>query len=238
MKLLALPLDETDTRWIDAWVKALPGDELAHADRFHRPVDRTRYIAAHALLRCALSALDSRAPASLPLARGMHGKPFLSDGPKPQFNLTHTEGLAAIALHDRPVGCDAEPIGRRVTEAAFAMMAVEERAWLRTFDTEDARGRAFIRLWTVKEAFAKAAGPGLSLPLHSFAFDLTARCPYLLRAPPEYADGIDWTFGHHDAGPRHIIALAAQGAAIPVEVRFCAGADIARAATTGPPLLL
>ncbi len=210
MQLLALPLNEADESRLPAWTEALDRDTVARADRFRFAPDRTRFIAAHALLRTALAAALGRRPSQLAFALGPHGKPFLADTPGPHFNLTHTPGLAALALHAVPVGCDAEPTARRVTEAVFPVMAEEEAQWLRTLRTPAERQAAFIQLWVLKEAFTKSLGLGFALSPKSYAFDISRGRIDLARMPARYADGPGWQFALDRIGTSHVIALAAE----------------------------
>ncbi len=215
MQLLALPIDEADDTWTCAWSQALDAEELSRAERFHRAADRMRYIAAHALLRTALGAATGEPPAALTFARGSHGKPFLPAFPALHFSLTHTAGLAAIALHSSPVGYDAEPMNRHVDEAVFTMLAREERAWLLGLKPGVIRKTAFIRLWVMKEAYLKATGLGLSLALNAFAFCLAGDTIGMVRAPTGRED-IGWQFLVSGVGQGHVAGLAVQGARTPL----------------------
>lgn len=239
MQLLALPVQEADERWVPAWSAALDAEDTARAARFVRAADRTRFIAAHALLRTVLGALTGRDPASLVVAQGPHGKPFLPGYPALHFNLTHTAGLTAVALHASDIGCDAEPAGRKVADTVFSMMAPEEQSWLLGLDPGPVRQKAFIRLWVVKEAFVKALGLGLVLDPRRYAFDVSDGAIRLSRAPAKYADGA-WNFFCLRAGPDHVAAVAVRGplapAAAPVP-QFISAETIARAAA-GCPLPL
>ncbi len=241
MEFLALPIDETDESWVSAWRQALDAEELAQADRFRRAADRTRYIAAHALLRTAISAASGRPPASLTLTRGPYGKPFLPATPALHFNLTHTAGLVAVALHSSPIGCDAEPANRHMEEGVLYMMAAEERGWLRRLPPGAVRDRAFIKLWVIKEAFSKALGLGLSLDPSAYAFDCAGEKMNLCRAPAAHTRDIIWNFSTTLFGLNHWVALAVQGdpgsAGLPSPRHLSAGV-VAGAATDGLPLRL
>jgi 4'-phosphopantetheinyl transferase len=241
MEFLALPVDEADESRVVAWSQALDAEELGQADRFRRTADRTRYIAAHALLRTALGAVTGRPPASLALARGPYGKPFLPAAPALHFSLTHTVGLTAVALHSSPVGCDAEPADQYVEEGVLSMMAAEERGWLLGLRPGAARGRAFIRLWVIKEAFCKALGLGLSLDPAAYAFDLLGKEVKLRRAPDAYTQDVVWNFSANPFGLTHMVALAVQGdpgsAGLPLP-RYLSADAVAGAATCGTPLQL
>ncbi len=208
MKLFALRLDEQrDAALGGAWAEVLDGDERARADRFRRADDRTRYLAAHALARVVLGTETGLPPASLRFGRTTHGKPVIEGICGPHFNLTHTEGLVACAVHGTPIGCDAEPAGRVVEPAILDLLADGERDRLLGLPSDQARNRAFIRLWVVKEAFVKCLGLGLLLDPATYSFDVTGRGGHLVHAPPGLDPG-RWHVTLPDAGRDHVVAVA------------------------------
>lgn len=97
---------------------------------------------------------------------GPYGKPYLKRAPV-QFNLTHCRGLAAFAVGKRECGIDAECWNRKPGAAIRRACSPEETAYL---EQSTHPGFAFFRLWTLKEAFVKAVGRGLSYPLAEAAF--------------------------------------------------------------------
>ena len=194
----------------EVWGRVLGAEEHAHASAFRRIEDRTRYRAAHALLRVTLGAAIGSPPASLRFRRTAEGKPTLAEPQGPQFNLTHTDGLVACALHDEPVGLDAELGRRKVEDATFTMLAPFEQAWLRRIPVGIQRDEAFIRLWVAKEAFVKCLGLGLLLDPTRYALDLGGDQIRLHQVPPEVGPG-PWEIDFLDAGPRHVSAVATGG---------------------------
>ena len=98
--------------------------------------------------------------------KGPYGKPYLK-GSSIQFNLTHCRGLAAFAIGKRECGIDAESFERKPGAAIRRACSPEEMAYLERSADPDF---AFFRLWTLKEAFIKATGQGLSFPLAEAAF--------------------------------------------------------------------
>jgi 4'-phosphopantetheinyl transferase len=211
VQIALLPIDEhADRVYCEAWANTLNEAERAQADRFRRSEDRTRYIAAHALTRVMLGVAIGEAPRGLRLSVGSHGKPFLQDRDGVHFNLTHTDGLVACALHDAPVGCDAEPSDRVVGTDVFDLLAVHERRWLLGVSSGQQRNQAFIRLWVVKEAFVKCLGLGLLLDPSTYAFDLADGAARLVEAPATIGCG-PWTVPLLDVGPGHVFAIATEG---------------------------
>jgi 4'-phosphopantetheinyl transferase len=154
----------------EAWTGALSAEEGARADRFRLAADRAAYVAAHALLRALLAAHGVPRPR---FAAGPWGRPELADAAVPlRFSLTHTRRLVAAAVAWRDdVGVDAETTDPALdaTGLAARFFAPAEAAMLRNLPVP-ARPDTFCRLWTLKEAFAKAVGRGLSVPLDAFAF--------------------------------------------------------------------
>jgi 4'-phosphopantetheinyl transferase len=145
-----------------------------------------------------------------------------------RFNLTHSRGAVALAVSGgREVGIDIEE-RRRVVEylqLAERFFSADEARHLRRLAPEQ-RGEAFFAIWTLKEAFVKGIGRGLTFPLDAFCFDLEV--DRLVRFRP-LADFVspDWHFTHFDLGAHHRGALAVQdlaGRAVTVLMRDWAAA--------------
>lgn len=141
----------------------LSPDERARADAFAREVDRRRSALVRAALRRAVGEALGVDPRRVAFTVGPWGKPAVADHPGLHVNASHTDDLALVALtRAAPVGVDVERVGRPVealdlARRYFAAGEAEAIAALR----EPARTRAFLRLWTRKEALLKAAGRGL-----------------------------------------------------------------------------
>lgn len=160
----------------------LPAEERERAQRFHFRRDWESYTAAHALLRGTLTLLAEDAglriaPPDWRFSVGGHGKPepVLPAGCPPfRVNLSHTRGLAAVAVAlDRDVGVDVEWLDRTNLTADLAdrFFAPAECAQLVGLSPE-AEKEALFAFWTLKEAYIKAVGMGLALPLGAFAYTL------------------------------------------------------------------
>jgi 4'-phosphopantetheinyl transferase len=158
-----------------ALAQMLDQTELSRAERFHFEHDRQSYIAAHALTRAMLSSHASIAPSAWRFAAGSHGKPEIEGAEVHlQFNLSHTRGLVAVAVtrqHD--VGIDVEQIDpkRLGLDVADRFFAPVEALHLRSLPKEE-QPEASYAYWTLKEAYIKAIGLGLSCPLDAFNFVL------------------------------------------------------------------
>lgn len=142
----------------------LSAEERARAARFVFPRDRARYEAAHGALRRLLARHTGRAAESLCLVQGAFGKPRLAGYPAVEFNLSHSQGLALIAIGRTPLGVDVEmrrPFNDWRALAAAHFTEAEQSAI--ASQPADLQADAFLRCWTRKEACLKALGVGLSV---------------------------------------------------------------------------
>jgi 4'-phosphopantetheinyl transferase len=189
--------------WIDL---TLSPEELARAQRFAHAKDQNLYRTAHGLLRQILSRHASTAPADWRFDIAAHGKPILAPGQAElAFNLTHTDGLVAVAVSSSPaIGIDAESLDRRSINPDIGRdkFSASEIVWLNGHSASD-RNAAFLRLWTAKEAFLKATGKGLTRRLSSFTVYLEAGCVQ--------ADDGFWTIVESRPTPRHFLAATVPG---------------------------
>lgn len=200
---------------IAAAVGLLSDEELAQYGRFHFAEDARDYAAAHALLRTVLSRDGARAPRDWQFEKTPAGKPFLRDadaGGDASFSLSHTRGMVACAVtRDADVGIDVERIDRDVNAGGIAMrfFAPAETAALGRLAPE-LRARRFFDLWTLKEAFVKALGLGLSFPLNRVAFDVDdlAAGPAIAFSGPPDIPALPWQFELFTPSPAYRAAVA------------------------------
>jgi 4'-phosphopantetheinyl transferase len=157
---------------LGALAQYLSADERQRASRFRHERDRNHFTAARGLLRVILGHYLSLPPDQITFSYGPRGKPCLAQtGPQPlSFNLSHSQGLVLFAFAaGGNVGVDVEAI-RAVEgddEVVERFFSPAERAEYRSLPTQQ-KPYAFFNCWTQKEAFIKAVGDGLSLPLDSF----------------------------------------------------------------------
>ena len=161
--------------------------EKERAARFHFERDRTRFVAAHGALRVILGGYLACDPRVIPFEHAPRGKPFVP-GSEVRFNLSHSGSVGLVALvAGAEVGCDVEKVSERVPidELAARFFSASEREALASLPGPERR-TAFFACWTQKEAFVKARGEGLTLPLD--AFDVSIHEPGGLRATRPQAD--------------------------------------------------
>jgi len=176
------------------------GDDIfAQAMRLRRDSDRRSFIVAHAALRHMLANVAGIPQSSLRIWRDENGKPHLAnrecDAPPIHFNVSHTNGLAAVAIAGHPVGIDVEAMRDIVdmTSLAQSVLAPESIAALHAASENDRRA-LFFRFWCLGEAFIKATGIGMGLDLASFAFT-PAGVPKLTRISRGWGPIERWRFG-------------------------------------------
>lgn len=210
-------LDKIDTALADEYLALLSDDEREHVARFAHEPSRQQSLASRALLRTVLSQYLGEDPRKLVFQRNAYGKPSLKPPCKLpiEFNLSNTRGLVVCAVAQRhAVGIDVEPLDRQAEYLGLARhyFAAPEIALLEQRPPAEQR-QAFIELWTLKEAFIKARGMGLSLPLDSFAFDLSAGHPPRISLLAR-SEGVsrDWQFAQLELADQYQIALAVQRA--------------------------
>ena len=150
----------------------LDEDERARASQFAFPKDRDLFVATRGWLRLLLGGYLGQRAERLRFAVGPNGKPALAHPSAPlYFNVSHsgTRALLVFAA-DRAVGVDIERVEDRTDalDLAPTVFTPHEQALLQDAPP-DGRLTMFFRLWTGKEAYLKAAGGGLSIPLQNFS---------------------------------------------------------------------
>src|SRR5580658_1162587 len=194
-----------------AFETTLAPDEKARADRFHFPRDRNAFVATRGILRELLGRYAGRPPSELVFDYGERGKPSLRGAPSQpiQFNVSCSQGLALLAFAmGRGVGIDVELIrpsfaGVEIAERYFAPQEIEElRALPPSLIAE-----GFFHCWARKEAYVKARGEGLQIPLRSFRVSLTPGQPERL----ESADSARWSLHSITPEANYVGALVVEG---------------------------
>lgn len=187
--------------------------ERARIERFVRERDRRLQLLGRVMMRVLLSAYSGVPPDAWRFVAGAHGKPEIAEpalDPPIGFNLSHTTGLVAAGFaRGAEVGIDVEWLDRRVatTDLARRFFAPAEIAHLES-TPEEGRKEAFFVLWTLKEAYLKARGLGLSVPLSSVVFRLGAPGPRVGFAASLEDNPARWQFARYAPAPRHRLALA------------------------------
>ncbi len=202
----------------------LSEDERERAKRYRFEQDRSRFVAARAALRRILGGCVGLPAAEVVFEYGAYGKPALAGGlsGEVQFNLSHCEGLALIAVTSgRRVGVDLERIRSAVAKEALAerFFSDVEVAALRALPPEQ-QDEAFFACWTRKEAYIKARGDGLSIPLDAFSVSLIPGEPPALLDCSGFPDDVGgWSLQSFTPAPGFVAALAVEGGDTPLVPR-------------------
>ncbi len=214
--LWRVPLDQPPDIVARLW-QTLAADERARAERFAFTPLRQRFIVARGALRDLLSRYTGEAPDRVALTYGAQGKPALvarAGRADLHFNLSHSESLAVYAVtRAHAVGVDVEHV-RPITDRdqiAQRFFAAREVAALRALPPERQLA-GFFACWTRKEAYIKARGEGLALPLSQFAVavdpDASAALLWVGDDPLEAAR---WSLGTFAPEEGYAASLAVRG---------------------------
>lgn len=179
----------------------------------HEAAPRQRRTRLDALLRRVLSRYAGIEPARLDFGREPRGRPFLRHPGVPDFNLSDTVGGSVIAVAQRGrVGIDLEQVERQLPHRRLAQryFAADENAVLAGLP-DDAARRAFLRLWTAKEASCKATGTGIYGQLDRWVFDPLAHAPRLLALPGDAGAASLWHHRRVTPAPGYTAVLACLG---------------------------
>ena len=195
----------------------LSDDELSKVDRFHFLKDRNNFVAARGILRTILSRYVNLEPHELSFHYTHYGKPELIQKRSHRtirFNVSHSKDIALYAFtYDRKIGVDVELIrpdfaAIEVAERFFSTKEVAEIYAL----PKNAQVNAFFACWTRKEAFVKARGEGLALPLDQFDVSVAPGNPArLLETRWDHAEQSRWSMSELDVHTGYAAAIAVEG---------------------------
>lgn len=223
---LALPLQEVHV-WRAALEEHAPSipqlqpllspEEVSRAEKFYFARDRDHFLISHGLLRVILGQYTGVEAAALRFSRNAYGKPALANTPIEmdlRWNLSHSGQWALYAVaRGREVGVDVEQFRNvadvdRIVERFFAP---RERAEFGSLPP-GRRTEGFFALWTLKEAYIKGVGRGLSLPLDQFHVSPIAGESRRFCACAGHAgESGEWTLEPLAVAPQYAAAVAAEG---------------------------
>jgi 4'-phosphopantetheinyl transferase len=199
------------------WEQVLSPDERERAARFRFEKDRLHFSAARSWLRMVLGRYLDSDPGGLRFRYAEKGKPSLDpsqEASRLTFNISHSGGVALFAFtRGRELGIDVERVRRDFNTDAIAQrfFSAAEQARLLVLPA-DQRPEAFFRCWTRKEAYIKARGEGLSLPLHQFDVSIKIGDQNALVATrPDPDEASRWSLLDLDAGRDFAAAIAIAG---------------------------
>ena len=127
---------------------------------------------AHKMLRECLRVKGIEYGDDTPIVKGKLGKPYLAEYPDVHYNLSHANGIAACMVSDLECGIDCENVRDFRPNVMKRAFSEKEREMVEKAH-ESEKNLLFFRLWTLKEAYVKALGVGISYPMDTaeFSFD-------------------------------------------------------------------
>jgi 4'-phosphopantetheinyl transferase len=202
---------------VQSLLSTLSEEERVRAERFCFQKDREHFIVARGLLRAILGRYLDMQPSQLRFCYSPYGKPTLtreSGGDMLQFNLSHSHRLALVAVtRGREIGVDLEYIRPEpdLISLAERFFSPREVAVLCALPA-NMQTEAFFNCWTRKEAYLKAKGFGLSIPLSQFDVSLAPGEPAaLLSTNWDTQEASRWSLRELNPGPGYVAALTVLG---------------------------
>lgn len=202
-----------DADTVSACESLLSNEEHTRYKRFYFASDQQRFLISHALVRQTLSRYFDLLPQHWTFTRAEHGKPEIAnqDIPPLRFNLTHTQGLTACMISlTEDCGIDAERVKHRHDHDAIArkVFSKQECAELQQLHGAESL-RYFYTHWTLREAYVKAKGIGLSFPTQRMTFSVDAQRRTCVCFNPEINDNAQkWRFELLELSSQHSVATA------------------------------
>jgi 4'-phosphopantetheinyl transferase len=209
----------------------LSAAERERADKFYFDEDRARFMLAHGALRQILSRYLGLGPGEIVFDQGPQGKPNLDPMPDRKgltFNLSHSGSFVLIAVgRERELGVDVEKVRPEIDLEGIAgrfFSEAEQEALLSL--APQLRPAAFFRCWTRKEAYIKARGGGLSIPLGQFDVTLDPESEAaLLATRDDPAEADRWSLYNLEVGEGYQAALAVAGQGVGIRIWDWEGVD-------------
>jgi 4'-phosphopantetheinyl transferase len=218
----------------------LSEDEIGRYTRYLVPAAAQTFLAARVLVRSLLSAYASLSPSAWRFETNRWGRPYIANLEAPRdllFNLSHKPGLVTCLVgYGRELGVDVEHYANRpyLLDIASRFFSPSETAALLALP-DSQRIPRFYELWTLKEAYIKARGIGLSLGLANFSFT-PSRNTATIRFEPGFDDDPgSWDFRLFRIVEDHLIATAIRRTATPLDIETFDAAGLVAHALSGNP---
>ena len=184
--------------------------------KFRRYEDRLRSLCGEMLLQLFFEQHWHLSQEDMLREVNSYGKPGLTKHPHYQYNVSHSGDWVAAAFDTLPVGIDVEKIDSIDLGIAERFFAPSEVDMLRTKKQPNEQMKLFYQLWTLKESYIKAMGKGLSIPLNSFAIDISND----KRIKLHHSDEIHtiWHFGQYNLHSDYPLAVCSQNPVLPEQI--------------------
>ena len=191
-----------------------PEDQLI-SEQIRSAESRNCTVAARVLLRVGLShAMGGRInPRDWRFRTALNGRPVIAKGwPQFNFSISHTDTVAVVAISETlPIGIDVETLEETPTQDLVTTYCSPDEQLLFKAAAPHQCSREFIRLWTLKEAYAKMVGFGHSLDFASIGVALDSlSCHQTERMPKMFSTLISKRCGSATDG--HSVTSRSQSA--------------------------
>lgn len=202
------PTSEIEKGW-----QILSPEEKTRANRFVQSGRRQRFVASHAAFHAILATYLRELKGQIRFRYNSYGKPYLKNNPALRFNLSDSRSFALCAVAwNREIGIDIEFMksdicAERIAERFFSP---QESQALKALPPEK-QLEGFYQMWTLKEAYIKGNGLGLSFFFQRFAIDIKAKKEALLWVDCDPSAPVEWALFPISSAKGYKAALAAQG---------------------------
>ncbi|HAA58637.1 MAG TPA: 4-phosphopantetheinyl transferase [Myxococcales bacterium] len=207
------PSQHTDPKEVQGYLSLLSEQERERHQRYKFDKHKHQFVLTRALIRRTLSSYMDLSPKDWRFDQNEYGRPEIAESlglPPLRFNVSHTDGYIVCALtKELDIGVDVEGTLRVKEPMSIAdrFFSPHEIQCLHDLPEEQRRHR-FFQYWTLGEAYIKAKGMGLALPLAQFTFHLSTP-PITISFGPEIDDNpSDWQFEQLAISDAHLLAIA------------------------------
>jgi 4'-phosphopantetheinyl transferase len=192
--------------------RLLLGHERSRLERYRHDTDRSMFLLGRAMAKSMVGRALGVSAAAWEWREGPHGRPEVADPQSPiRFSVAHSAGVVICAVaRDRDVGADVEDLHRRPPDPLVVSRYCSpgEAADIQRADRQSWVAR-FLSYWTLKEAYLKARGLGISVPLSEIEFILNGSAPQIAFHGSLAGTDDRWHFHVARIGDRHLAAIAA-----------------------------
>lgn len=220
--LYCRPMSAHDENESSHFLQWLAPDERQRADRFQSDSSRRNFLTSRLVLRAWLAQHAGVSPLELRFTTTSYGQPVLAEPTKTRhirFNLSHTTGLIMLAFSSNfDVGVDTELVRTPPLKLAERLFAPSELIAIR--QAQGTRlAQTFFKYWTLKEAYLKARGIGLSIPLDSFSIDINEHEGIGLSIDSRFDSGRGgWAFRSLEPTSTHTAAVCVANSGQPIRI--------------------
>ena len=209
--------DEFANEQIGRYRTLLNEEETEQERRFFFERDRRRYLATRVLVRTVLSRYEQLGPKDWLFCTNAYGRPEIANveirASRLNFNISHTHSLIVLGVtRGRELGLDVENVLTREVsiEIAERFFSPDEARELASLPADQQQDR-FFEYWTFKEAYIKARGMGLHIPLNKFSFWYKHSQAVEIRIDHELSDDAErWQFWQLRPTSDYVVAVCAE----------------------------